>query len=123
MNYNIASLSDIVNNIKYCVNNSKPFSLIRFGDGGLKLIERYYNGDSLDSISNKEGIPLSFFDELISGWKKYANEADYIDSPLFYMGDDIFSKRNRVSTKTKHLMARWEEIYRKIGFTNQNICL
>ena len=122
MDYHRASLSQVVRDIEYSVNNKKPFSLIRFGDGGLKLIERYYNGESLDSISNKEGIPLSFFDELISGWKKYANEANYIDSPLFYMGDDIFSKRNKVSTKTKNLMARWEEIYGKIGFTNPNIC-
>jgi hypothetical protein len=122
MNYNVASLSDIVKDIEYSVNNSKPFSLIRFGDGGLKLIERYYEGRSLKSISDKEGIPLDFFDDLIAGWRKYANEANYIDSPLFYMGDDIFSKRNKVSTKTKHLMERWEEIYGKIGFTNINIC-
>jgi hypothetical protein len=119
---NFYSLSDIVSDIEYSVNNEEPFSLIRFGDGGLKLIKRYYDKEPLRPISEKEGIPLSFFDELIVGWRKYANEANYIDSPLFYMGDDIFSRRHKVSTKTKKLMSQWKDIYSLIGFTNKNFC-
>jgi hypothetical protein len=123
MKYNIISISDIVDNIEDSLKYNKPFSLIRFGDGGLKLIDRYYNDKSLESISDKEGIPLWFFDELISGWRKYANEANYIDSPLFYLDENsIFHRRHKVSSDTKNLMREWESVYELIGFENKNIC-
>ena len=123
MEYSIASISDIVTDIESSINKDKPFSLIRFGDGGLKLIHRYYNGLPLGSISKKEGIPLWFFGELVEGWKKYANEANYIDSPLVYLDkENIFHKRHKVSTNTKRLMNEWIELYKLVGFKNKNLC-
>jgi hypothetical protein len=123
MDHNIATVSDIINNVRYSIKHSNPFSLIRFGDGGLKLIKRYYGGESLESISVKEGIPLWFFKELISGWRACANEANYIDSPSVYLDkNSVFHRRHKVSTKTKYLMYEWEEIYKTIGFENKNFC-
>ena len=118
----IFTLTEIMKELEDSIINEKPFSLIRFGDGGLKLIKRYYDKKSLFSISRREGIPLWFFDELISGWRKYANEANFIDSPDVYLHEGLFNKRNKVSIDTKELMYDWKKIYKLIGFKNKRFC-
>lgn len=118
----VATIEKIIDDIEQVVVNKLPFSLIRFGDGGLKFIRAYFNKVPLDAIARKEGIPLWFIDKLIKGWKRAANEADYIDSPIVYLEDKIFSKRSKVSAGTFALMGRWIEVYELIGFKNKNFC-
>ena len=117
----ITSAKKIINDLDEAIKNKLPFSLIRFGDGGLKLIDKYLNNGDMFPISRKEGIPLSFFDKLIEEWVATANEANYIDSPEVYINNKLFSKR-KITKSTKMLMDDWRILYKKIGFTNENYC-
>lgn len=118
----IHTVTEIIEELNDSIINKKPFSLIRFGDGGLKLIKRYHKDKSLFSISRREGIPLSFFKELIDGWAKYANEANFIDSPEVYISDGIFKNRDKMTDQTKTLMHDWKAIYKSAGLTNMRFC-
>uniref|UniRef100_A0A6M3KJ71 Putative methyltransferase n=1 Tax=viral metagenome TaxID=1070528 RepID=A0A6M3KJ71_9ZZZZ len=118
----IATVSQILDDIEHSINNELPFSLVRFGDGGLKVFEGYLNHKELYTQHRQEGIPLEFFGELTDGWVRCANEANYVDSPIVYFKDEIFIKRNKTSAGTKDLMSRWNEIHEKVGITNKNYC-
>jgi hypothetical protein len=79
--FKIHTVDEIINDLNVAIGSYKPWSLIRFGDGGLKFIWAVMMKEilMLNSISKKEGIPITQFGSVLRYWTKYANEANYID--------------------------------------------
>jgi len=119
----IIKSSEIVTKIEEAVNNRTPFSLIRFGDGALKLLRGFLEDKPfLLQHNRQEGIPLDFFDELVKMWAEYANEADFIDCHQDYFDDNLVT-RDRTSGGVWELMRNWESWYKRIGInTDRDFC-
>ena len=58
----IYTVDDILNKLDNCIEYKLPFSHIRFGDGGIKLIDSllYDNRKLLATIVKKEGLPHEY---------------------------------------------------------------
>uniref|UniRef100_A0A6M3L1F7 Uncharacterized protein n=1 Tax=viral metagenome TaxID=1070528 RepID=A0A6M3L1F7_9ZZZZ len=122
---NIVKISKILDDIEDCVLRNKRFSLIRFNDGGLKVMDGILSGDKYTKIvqGRKEGIPQNYFGELLSGWAKCANEANYIDSPEHYFSTKSMSNRGKTDDRKWELLSRWKELYTETGINiNRDFC-
>jgi len=126
----IHTVQEILNDLNMCIVGRKPFSIIRFGDGGLKFIHAILtkDKDNLKLIIEKEGLPEKNVKNVLKLWVKYANQANYIDSPQVYFDDGVFwpriknTTRKPISIKTYRLLAAWKRIYDSIGITNEKYC-
>jgi len=125
--YNIKLKREILNHVNNSINYNKPFSLIRFGDGGLKMMLSYIKNKegNLKIISEKEGIPLDKFQFVINLWAIYANKSDYIDTPHVYENTYNFWKRYKldfkpINVKTNELLKNWENVYNSIHINTKD---
>jgi hypothetical protein len=106
--------------------HKKPFSLIRFGDGGLKMMNAInrLNENDIGIISEKEGIPFESMKSIMDLWVKYANLSDYIDTPVVYDKVNFWGRyKNKtvpINKGTQQLLYDWEIIYNKVGITTKN---
>ena len=125
----INSVKEIFNDLENCIKNKKPFSLIRFGDGMLKIIFSilYNNSQSIKTICEKEGLPEG--EELLKIfelWGYYARKANYIDSPEVYFSNTFWSRTGKggrkISRGTKNKLLKWKELYYNSEFDNENYC-
>jgi hypothetical protein len=122
----IYTVREILEELDTCIKNKKPFSLIRFGDGGIKFLKSIiYNVDHsrLFEILKKEGIPFNKVYSIFHLWGKFATEANFIDSPEIYFTDKFWSrfteqKRNRILPDIKN----WNRIYYNADFDNDRYC-
>jgi len=122
------SIEEILNDLKKCIENKIPFSLIRFGDGGLKFIESVTRGNhnQLSEISLKEGFPIELSGDILEWWGWAARTANYIDTPEIYF-TEYFWPRLRGPKKPMHKqtimkLKLWYEIYNDAEFDNKNYC-
>jgi hypothetical protein len=124
----IVRVPAIMNQLQSAIKRQEPFSLIRFGDGGLKIIHaiklKLYR--VLEVFLEKEGIPPDKIDDVIKLWSYFANQADYIDCPdVYFRGrfwPRIKSEHKRISQGTERKLRMWKELYRYIGITNESYC-
>lgn len=127
MNY-IHKMRNIMAHLNSTIKERSPFSLIRFGDGGIKAIHSYLFCDvpQLSIIAEKEGIPLNMFDMLIEGWTNAARKSDYIDSQEMYFDERFWPRLRKpwkgMTAKTKERMLMWDDLYGRIEFENFNYC-
>jgi len=125
----ISKTSEVLNRLDYAIKNKKAFGIIRFGDGGLKMIHAFLNKDykQIKEISIQEGIPINAFEKIISFWKMSANYCDYIDTPEVYFSDKFWGRtkglaKKSMSKKTTIRLKMWKNLYDEIGITNTNYC-
>jgi len=119
----LSTVSEVVRDLQVAIVSRSPFSMIRFNDGGLKVMKRFIDGTTDYSTSRQEGIPHFFFKNLIKSWINSANEADYIDSPEFYFIEKTHKKRGKTSPDNWKLLSQWKEIYSEIGINiNRKFC-
>lgn len=122
----IYTVREILTELDNCIKNKKPFSLIRFGDGGIKFLESIIynrNQQRFLEILDKEGIPYNKVYPIFHLWGKFATEANFIDSPEIYFTDKFWprfteQKRMRVLPTIKD----WKKIYQNAGFDNDRFC-
>ena len=113
----ITKIKEVLSNFDNCIKNKKPFSLIRFGDGGLKYIDAIYKNDRkfLKEIITKEGIPDNKVINILNLWGFFARNANYIDSPYIYYSGKFWErckKKNKpISSTTDKKMKKWKELY------------
>ena len=126
MKYKIYKIKEILSDLSNKISQKEPFSLIRFGDGGLKMMNSFYHKQqkNINIICEKEGIPNNKIDDIIRLWAHYANNADYIDSPVVYDGS-FFWKRYKnnyvpINTGTQILLNDWEKIYNRISINTKD---
>lgn len=126
--YNIHGVDDIIKDLQECILDKKPWSLIRFGDGGLKFIWSLMMNDQplLKTICRKEGIPISQTEVVLKYWTKYANEANYIDCPQVYMTGKFWPRvkgeNKKISVETKYKLEKWVDLYKYANFINTSYC-
>ncbi len=121
-NIRIYKINEILNDLNNCINNKKPFSLIRIGDGGAKLLKYICDNDieKLKPICIKEGFPIDKSKLICDLWTKYINMSSYIDSPQVYFEDYFWDRIKRpdkkISSETKSLLKNWNIIYENANF-------
>ena len=119
---------EILKELRDSIKNKSPFSLLRFGDGGPKLIHSIIYNDikQLKSICKREGIPESKILEVLELWGKYARQANFIDFPGIYFTDEFWGKYKKdfkhISEKTVERMMMWEDLYSRAEFDNDRFC-
>lgn len=124
----IYKVNEILNKLENCIQYRKPFSLIRFGDGGLKFIDAILNNDTeqLNLINYKEGIPSDKIDTILKLWGRYASQADYIDTPEIYFNNTFWNRvkgpGKKINKITKIKMLNWKKLYKYAGFNNSSFC-
>lgn len=124
----IYKVNEILSKLDRCIKDHKPFSHIRFGDGGIKFIDAILNGDTeqIKPISEKEGLPYEKLISIFESWGYYARHADFIDTPLVYFNNTFWERiRNinfPINSITKDKMLKWKELYNDAEFDNKNYC-
>jgi len=126
MKYKISQVNEILKYLDTTIKNKEPFSLIRFGDGGLKMMNAHTenNNKNISIISKKEGVPSDKFKDVILLWTKYANDADYIDTPMVYDKKYFWGRykkdNNPINFRTQNLLNNWEKVYNNVDITTIN---
>ena len=124
----IYGIKDILEKLEKCIDERLPFSHIRFGDGGIKLLHAilYEDEKQLKIICKKEGIPMEKMGDIFNLWGYYSRRADYIDTPEVYF-QDTFWDRTRTETKyitkkTAERLKMWKSLYASAEMDNRNFC-
>ncbi len=123
----IYKTEEVLNNLKKAIEFREPFSLIRFGDGGIKLIHAYFynDRDQLDQIVEKEGIPCDKIKSLIDLWAISASNANFIDTPQVYFSSKFWPRvkgQKNISEKTIQRLKMWDKLYKIANFEIKNFC-
>jgi hypothetical protein len=124
----IYKIEAILEKLEKCIKYKRPFSHIRFGDGGIKYIDSIIFNDikQLTSIIKKEGIPRSKLLEVFELWGYYARHADFIDTPEVYFMDRFWPRVKRpgkpISGSTNNKLLMWKDLYSRAEFDNENYC-
>lgn len=118
---------EILTSLKEAIDTRAPFSLIRFGDGGIKLIHAYFynDRDQLDQIVEKEGIPYDKIKSLIDLWAIASSNANYIDTPEVYFTETFWPRvkgHKKISEKTVQRLKMWKRLYKIANFEIENFC-
>lgn len=125
----IYKISEILKELEESINKKKSFSLIRWGDGAIKLIHSLIFNDrrQLSDICKREGIPENKIIEVFELWGRYARSANFIDCPgVYYMPNIFWGKYKKglrsISKKTELRMKMWEDLYSRAEFDNDRYC-
>lgn len=124
----IYKVDEILSKLKNCIEYKLPFSHIRFGDGGIKLLHALYYNDveQLLLISKREGIPMEKIVYISELWGYYARRADFIDTPIVYFNDEFWprlrAKEKHITEKTLERLLMWDELYYNSEFDNNKFC-
>lgn len=124
----IYKIKDILKELEHTIENKMPFSLLRMGDGGVKLIHAliYNDKKQLDEICIREGIPKDKILEVFELWGKYVRQANFIDCPEVYFTDKFWGKYKKglkeISKKTIERMLMWKDLYSRAEFDNEKYC-
>lgn len=124
----IHSSNKILRELQYCIVYGRPFSHIRFGDGGLFLMKAYLEGDEerMVRMAKKEGLPMEKIDDVINLWVRYANQANFIDSPLAYYNGTFWPRTRKLKASTcpvtDLLFKEFDRYHKGVGITNTRYC-
>jgi len=124
----IYTVDDILNKLDNCIEYKLPFSHIRFGDGGIKLIDclLYDDRKLLATIVKKEGLPQEYLIEIFDLWGYYARQADFIDTPEVYYNGTFWPRIKKpgkpINIETDLKMRSWKDLYSRAEFDNENYC-
>ena len=113
----IYKVDEILEELDDAIKNRKPWSIIRLGDGGIKLIEgvlRNQNQKRLLDISDKEGIPMNKMYSVFYLWGKYARETNFIDSCDVYFNDEFWPRS--INAPMIPLVRNWKKLYNDSEF-------
>ncbi len=124
----IYKIDEVMEKLENCIKYRLPFSHIRFGDGGIKLIHSMLAPDfeQLRIIINKEGLPSTRVVEIFELWGYYARHADFIDTPEVYYNDTFWPREKKpgknINPPTEEKLRNWKKLYHDAEFDNDNYC-
>jgi len=124
----IYKTEEVLTELELSIINKKPFSLIRFGDGGIKFLHSIYYHDEkqLEDIIEREGLPGDRIPQFLTILGKYSRQANFIDTPEIYFTDYFWDKCKRgnkkVTKKTINRMKMWVDLYSRAEFDNDRFC-
>jgi len=119
----IYKLDYILNHLSNCIENKSPFSIVRIGDGDLKIIRLALKKNYHEEKFRQQGLPKNdkIFNKILTIYKEACQGADYISNFDVYFLKEYLWKRS-VCEKTLRQMINWKDIYTKIGITNEDYC-
>ena len=125
----VAKIREVMKDLEKHIQEKQPFSLIRFGDGGIKYLHSVLYDDwrQLSIISKKEGIPLAKVLDIFELWGFYARHANYIDTPQVYFDEEFWPRLKKppnkpMSKATVSKLKMWRELYNRAEFDNESYC-
>jgi len=114
------TLQEVLDDIKINLENQQPFSVVRLGDGDLKLLDRLVHGKINPNKFDRSGIPHDKGKWLLKLYRRACNDANYTSSFEMYYTDSFWDRK--FSSGTKKKIINWKELYEKMGITNTNFC-
>lgn len=127
MNY-IHKIRNIIKHLDSAVKERSSFSLVRFGDGGIKAIHAflYHDIDQMNIICDKEGFQFAIYPEVMQKWGELARRSNYIDSQEMYFDGRFWPRLRKLNkpmtSKTQKRMVMWHDLYSRLEFDNYNFC-
>jgi len=135
---NVTRAGYISESIKNSLKNKTPFSLVRFGDGELKLIdnwikwkksgvdfnetyENFKKGDEWEFYKKlvRQGIRINKIPEIMDVLRDSSNESDFISNFDAWFSSDYWPRRR--SKKTENLLRNFRYYYNYIGIKEREI--
>ena len=117
MLYNVIHIkNDIVNHIK----EKRPFSLVRIGDGDLKLIGSLIKNQSNEAKFQRSGIPNEKGKFILNIYKNACNNSNYTSSFEMYYTNEFWYRHFSKGTQKK--IVNWKKMYKRVGIVNENYC-
>jgi len=125
---NFLKVGDILKKLDTCIRFKKPFSHIRFGDGGIKFIHSilYRDVEQLNLIVEKEGLPPTRLLEIFELWGYYSRRADCIDTPQVYFDGSFWPRIKKpgkpINSETEYKMRIWKDLYSRAEMDHDTYC-
>jgi len=113
-------LDHILNDIETSIQDKKPFSIARLGDGDIKLLFSVQNGGVNSWKFRQQGIPFNQANWIYNLYRISCNNANYVSSFDMYFDGSIWQRPMSKGMRKK--ISNWKEIYAKAGITNMNYC-
>lgn len=113
-------LNHILNDINCHLEEKKPFSLVRVGDGDLKLLWDIHLGKVNKQKFERSGIPEDQGQFVIDIYRDGCNTANYTSSFDEYYTEAMWNRKFSKGTRIK--IKNWKEVYKNVGITNRNFC-
>ena len=110
----------VLNDIEHHLNVGEPFSILRVGDGDLKLLWDIHYGKVNKQKFQRSGIPKDKAQFVIDIYRDGCNNANYTSSFDVYYTDKMWNRKFSDGTKIK--VMNWKEVYKNIGIENDNFC-
>jgi len=112
----------ILEELEDCMTNRKPFSTIRLGDGGIKMLHSILtnNQDRILSILKKEGISPTKIYPIFYLFGKYFSQANFIDTPEMYFSEKFWPRFTREDIIP--IIRDWNNIYHDSEIDNDRYC-
>jgi hypothetical protein len=116
-------LDHILTDLNSHLKNKKSFSIVRLGDGDLKMIKIMLRGEYAARKFRQQGIPNNkeAFEKVLTIYRKSCNSANYISNFDVYFDEKILWRRT-IKHKTLIKMEDWRKVYKDIGITNESYC-
>lgn len=119
------TLDHILEDIKIHIAKQLPFSIVRLGDGDLKILQELRTG-VFDSVrSKRESYNDKNRKELLDSYISSCNSANYLSGFDLYLNNQFWrscSPRHIISKDCIGLMIQWKILYKELGITNTNYC-
>jgi len=110
----------VLRNIKSHLEFGTPFSVVRIGDGDLKLLWELKNGRINKQKFSRSGIPHKKIGELIQIYRDGCNSATYTSSFEHYFTPRMWNRK--FSSGTADKVRQWKKVYRQLGIENTKFC-
>lgn len=110
----------ILKEIESHLEKKEPFSIVRLGDGDLKLLWELHKGRVNKLKFSRSGVPHDRGDELLKIYRDGCNSASYTSSFEYYLGPSMWNRK--FSSGTAEKVRKWKKIYKAIGIKNNNFC-
>lgn len=118
-------LKNILSDIEFHIQNKKPFSIVRLGDGDLKILEELQTNNFSSVRSEREGYNKLNSKKLLDIYVNACNNANYISGFDLYLDNTFWRSCNPpkiISLDCIEFVSNWKQLYSKIGITNVNYC-
>jgi hypothetical protein len=119
------TLDHILEDIKVHIEKQLPFSIVRLGDGDLKILQELRTGIFNSVRSNRESYNAKNSQELLNSYINACNNANYTSSFDLYLNGQFWRScqaQRLISKDCVDLMIGWKNFYAQLGITNMNYC-
>lgn len=118
-------LDHIMNDIEDSIIKEIPFSIIRLGDGDLKILHELKTGKFDSKRWRREGFKKTDRQEILDMYVNACNNANYVSSFEMFLDGTFWrtvEPRRALSEDCVPFIKNWKNFYLELGITNENYC-